>query len=394
MTLCIGTLSVTAQNTVLEKRISITLKAVPMEKAIEKIATSAGVNVSYSSDLLADCTPVSIEIQNQALISVLNKIFASYKIGYTVHAGQLILFPKRTVVIKNHTIRGTICDEETEEPISYATLQVKGKSKGVVADHKGFFEFTITEMELSDSLTASCMGYERRTFIARSLINEPEVMIVLKEKSVGITAVTVEAAKLKKKKKTLGNRHWFTAGSIYLDTHSQQIALYVDNKKNVNGYIQKVSYYLSDKGNVEAPFRVRVFGVDTLKRSPGEDLLPEILVAQPPEDTNGWFDVDLSEYRIPIPHDGFFVAMQGVFPNDYSFYAGDSDFVEIGKQQPQVTEGFAPKSIHYGQRIGYSGKEGRNTWHYSLAHQWFQMEGDNYNVKISVGIEEVKERRR
>ena len=157
LTLCAGILSVTAQNTLLERRITITLKAVPMEEAIEKIAETAGVNVSYSSDLLASCSPVSIEAQNQALITVLNKVFASYKIGYTAHAGQLILFPKRTIVVKNHTTRGTICDEETELPISYATLQVKGKSQGVVADHKGFFVFTLTDMELSDSLTASCM---------------------------------------------------------------------------------------------------------------------------------------------------------------------------------------------------------------------------------------------
>lgn len=363
--LCTGTIPLIAQNTVLEKRISITLNALSMEKAVEQIAETAEVHVSYSSDLLAGCAAVTLDAREQSLLSILNKLFAPYKIAYTVHAGQLILFPKKTMVIKEYTIKGTILDEGTKAPVSYATLQIKGKSKGVVADHKGFFEFILTDMELTDSLTASCLGYERRTFVAGSAIAESGLTILLKEKPVGIDPVAITAAKLRKKSKNYGNRSWLTTGSIYLDTHGQQIALYIDNDKQVNGYIEKVSYYLSDKGNVEAPFRVRVIGVDTLSRSPGKDLLPEILVVRPPEDTNGWFDVDLTEYRIPVPPNGFFVAMQGIFPNDYSFYAGDSDFVEIGKRQPAKEEEFAPKSIHYGQRIGYSDKKGRNTWHYS-----------------------------
>lgn len=384
--LCLGLIPLIAQNTILEKRISITLNSVSMEEAIEKIAETTDVHVSYSSDLLSGCASVSLDAKDQLLLSILNKLFAPYKIAYTVHAGQLILFPKKTMVVKEYTIRGTICEEETGTPISYATLQIKGKPKGVVADHQGFFEFTLTEMELSESLTASCLGYERRTFLADSLRLKPEVIIALKEKPVSMEPVTVTVSKLRKKNKSVGNRKWYTAGSIYLDTHGQQIALYIDNDKNVNGYIQKVSYYLSDKGNVEAPFRVRVLNVDTLQQSPGKDLLPEILVVQPPEDTDGWFDVDLSEYRIYVPVNGFFVAIQGIFPNDYSFYAGDSDFFEIGKPQPRKSDEFNPKSIHYGQRIGYSDKKGRNTWHYSLSHQWFQMERHNYNVKISAEI--------
>lgn len=383
---CIGIFPVVAQNTVLEKRISVTLDAVTMEEAVEKIAETAGVHVSYSSDLLSGCDRVSMTVQNQLLMNVLNKLLSSYKISYTVHAGQLILFPKKTMVIKEYTIAGVIYNENTGDPVSYATLQIKGKPKGVIADHEGFFEFTLTEVELADSLTASCLGYERRTFATDTLLSEPEIMIALKEKPVSIETVEITAARLRKKNKVIGNRSWFTTGSVYLDTHGQQIALYIDNNKNVNGYIQKVSYCLSDKGNVEAPFRVRVLAVDSLNRAPGKDLIPEILVVQPPEDTDGWFDVDVSEYRIPVSPDGFFVAMQGVFPNDYSYYAGDSDFFEIGKRQPKVDNDFTPRSIHYGQRLGYSGKGGRNTWHYSLSHQWFQMEKHNYNVKISAEI--------
>ena len=381
--LWLGVTPVIAQHTVLEKRISLSLNAITMEEAIEQIAQTAEVHVSYSSDLFAVCTSVTLKAENQSLLTLLNTLFAPYEIAYTVHAGQLILFPKKTMVIKEYSIKGSICNEATEEPVAYAVLQIKGKSKGVVADHKGCFELILTEMELGDSLTASCIGYERRSFIGKTLASTPEITIMLKEKVMNLNTVVVTASRLRKKSKNRGNRNWITAGSVYLDTHGQQIALYIDNEKRMNGYIQQASFHLSDKGNVEAPFRVRVLDVDPEKQSPGKDLIPEILVVQPPQDTNGWYDVDLSEYRIRVPPDGFFVAMQGVFPNDYSFYAGDSDFFEIGKHHPGSTNDFMPKSVHYGQRISYSDKKGRNTWHYSLSHQWFQLERHNYNVKIS-----------
>lgn len=384
--LCIGVIPIVAQNTVLEKRISVTVNNASMEKAVEKIAEAAGIHVSYSGDLFSDCARVSLKEKDQMLLTILNELFAPYKISYTVHAGQLIIFPKKTILIKEYTIKGSFCNKDTGEPVSYATLQIKGKPKCVIADHEGYFELTLSEFELTDSLTASCLGYERRTFSPDTLLEKPEVTIALQGKSINIEPVIVAANKQSYKYKKMGNRGWFTTGSMYLDTHGQQVALYIENKKHLNGYIRKVSYHLSDKGNVEAPFRVRILEMDTLTHSPGKDLFQEILVVQPPQETNGWYDVDLSEYDITVPSNGFFVALQGIFPNDYSYFANETGIVERGKRDPAAMDDFTPKSIHYGQRINYSGKGGSNTWHYSLSHQWFQMEKDNYSVKISAEI--------
>lgn len=386
LVLCLGVVSASAQNTILEKRISVKADTLSMEEAIDKIAKIASIDVSYSSDLFSDCQPVKLDEKEELLLIILNKLLASYRISYTVHAGQLIFYPKKTIIIENHTIKGTIRSEETGQAISYATLQIKGKPKGVVADDLGYFELTLTNMELADSLTASCMGYERRSFNSDTLLSQSEVTIFLKQQPVNIQAVTVTANKLAKKVKRVGNRGWFNRESIYLDTHGQQIALFIENKQQLSGYIRKVSYHLSKDGNSEAPFRIRIFDVDTLTHGPGNDLLSDILVVQPPEGTDGWFDIDLSEYEIYVPAQGFFVAIQGVFPNDYSFYTNDSEFIKVGSRQSKSNRDFIPTSIHYGQRINYSGKGGRDTWHYSLSHQWFQMERDNYSVKISAEI--------
>ncbi|MDR1091857.1 MAG: carboxypeptidase-like regulatory domain-containing protein, partial [Prevotella sp.] len=222
--LFIGVIPVVAQNTVLEKRISVNLNNVSMENAVETIAEKAGIHVSYSGDLFTDCTPVSLDVQNQMVLTVLNNLFAPYKIAYTVHAGQLIIFPRKTMVVKEYTIKGSFCSDDTKEPLSYATLQIKGKPKGVIADHEGYFEFTLTEPELTDSLTASCLGYERRTFDPDALLSDQDLTITLKSKPLEMEPVTIDAVRQAKKHKTIGNRSWFTTGSLYLDTHGQQVA--------------------------------------------------------------------------------------------------------------------------------------------------------------------------
>ena len=375
---------VIAQQSVLQEKVSIELKQVSMEQAIESIANKVGVNVSYASSLLNNCDKVSINVKDEMLITLLNKLLSPCNVSYTVHAGQLILIPKRNQQVKEYTIRGTFFDQNKVEPIAYATLQLEGKSKGVVADHEGFFEITFNEVELTDNIVASCMGFEKRLINPDSLTSNPEIIIQLKEKPIALEEIAVTSFIPTKKEKKWGNTSRSNRGSLYLDTHGQQIALLVDNKKEEDGYIKNISYYLSKDGNVEAPFRVRIMEVDTLKNdAPGKDLVTDILIVHPPEDTDGWYEVDLREYAVKIPDNGFFLGLQGIYPNDFSSFENDSELIhKLSTVAPQKME-YKPKSIHYGQQVGHSGKKGVKTWHYSLSNQWFQLEKDNYNVKIS-----------
>lgn len=375
--------AIVAQQSILQEKISIKLEDISMAEAISEIANKVGMNVSYSSELLEGCEKVSVNIEDQMMITLLNQLLSPCNVSYTVHAGQLILLPKQTNKVEEYTIRGTIFNEKTGEPIAFATLQLENKPKGVVADNEGFFEIKFNEIELaSNNIVVSSIGFEKKIMEPDSLINKPEIIILLKERTVLLDDVTVSTIRPTKKEKKWGNTSRWNKGSLYLDTHGQQIALFVDNKKEEKGYIKNVSYFLSKDGNVEAPFRVRIMEVDTLNNdAPGKDLISDILVVQPPEDSDGWYDVDLTEYNIKIPEEGFFLGLQGIYPNDFSSFENNSELVDKLPTPPKKQ--YIPRSIHYGQGIGHSGKKGVETWHYSLSHEWFQMEKNNYNVKIT-----------
>jgi len=92
-----------------------------------------------------------------------------------------------------------------------------------------------------------------------------------------------------------------------------------------------------------------------------------------PNIKSGWFRVDLSDYDITVPKEGFFVAIEGVYPN-------------LDSQEMKTQKSSFPNTISYGQRLGYNKKRGKNTWHYSLTHTWFQVTDKNYNVMISAEI--------
>ena len=116
---------------------------------------------------------------------------------------------------------------------------------------------------------------------------------------------------------------------------------------------------------------------------PGENLLSEVIIAKP-NIKGGWFKIDLSQFHIEQPKDGFYVAIEGIYPFDY--LKENAGFQDVSDDN----DGFVPNSISYGQRLGYSKKKGENTWHYSLAHTWFQLKEQNYNVMISAEIQTRK----
>ena len=264
---------------------------------------------------------------------------------------------------------------------------------GTISDYKGIYEWELSEKYKNDSVVVSSMGFEKKYMSIGELAGFNGKFIFLKENVISLPAIYINSRDYKTEE--VGNKGNFTSGSIYLDTHGQQTGLFVENKHRSRGTLQAVSFYLCETGNTEAPLRIRIYSVDSLSEKPDQDLLPEIFIVQPDVD-KGWYTVDLRSYRIDFPENGLFVALEGIFPNDYDYYSSSDDFIDISNKtanKPIETE--TPKSVSYGQQIGYNRREDKNTWHYSLSHTWFQLENQKFGVmiKASVQIEKHAHRR-
>lgn len=66
-------------------------------------------------------------------------------------------------------VTGTLIDTVTQQPVSYAHLQIKRTNRGTVANSEGKFSLSVREQLPSDTLVISSIGYESLTLPVNQL---------------------------------------------------------------------------------------------------------------------------------------------------------------------------------------------------------------------------------
>jgi len=372
--------AIQAQN-ILSKRVSIDFKNSTIENVLKYLQSTYNVHFSYTRSLINVDEKITVHLENFALNKVLDIIFANQNVMYIQKSKLIVLQPKPQNMDKL-IIKGQICDED-HQPIEFAAILFKASGNGLITDGNGNFRTILKKKDLTDTLIISSLGFEKKRIAIEGLSSTSSFRIVLKKKPVNLPEITI--LRKKYKNKTWGNDGLFSIGSMYIDTHGQQTVLYIENEDSMKGKIVSVNFYLSRKGNTKAPFRVRLYEKDTLSGKPGKDLLSEMIVAKP-NSKSGWFKMDLTEFDIQIPEQGFFAGIEGLYPGNQQ--GKNSDIEELSDEEVSFSE--APKTISYGQQLGYTRMKGTNTWHYSLANTWFQLDKNNYNLMISVDLKVAK----
>lgn len=380
----------TATGQVLDKKVKMRSISRHIETILEEITRQTGIHFSY---------PSSLEVLNDKFLPVkdsmlvkelLHEMFNNKGVKYMVWSNQIILKEKVASPVKK-TIRGTIISARSGNPVEYAALQVMATSRGTIADEQGNFVMEIDEKIKEGTLKIQALGFQGVSYKIDYLAKFNHHTIYLQPDTFTIPQVEINSPRARQVE--MGNKFSLFKNSMYMDTHGQQTALFIPNDENVKGKIKKVNYYLSREGNTNAPFRIRVYGLDTASGGPGVDLLPEILVVKPGAG-KGWFTVDIDRYNIRFPENGIFIGMEGVFPDEYNFFYTGNEFVELSELEGEtIDEGnVTPENLNYGQQLGYDHGNGNNTWHYSLSRTWFQLPRNNFNVLISADIVIYQER--
>lgn len=363
-----------AQQSALDDSVSITLERTSLKDAIQEIASTSELRFAYRQKLIENKTQAPLSYSGR-LGDLLDQVFNTHNLCYTLQNQQVIIHTACRP--KYYSVVGYVIDSTNNEPIPYVSLSTPDNSKGIIADHEGYFEFKLKAANTPDTLILSCMGFQRDTLIVNSQTRK-DLFVLMKPKIYELKEAIVRPIHYETIQ--LGNKKDNSIGSIYLDTHGQQAALFIQNKKNQAGYIESVEYFLSKKGNTKAPFRVRIYTVDSTGK-PGDDLVEDVIVVKP-DKSDGWCRIEIEKEQIPFPENGVFVAIEGVFPDDYDYYAGDVGFIDLKNTKQQNNKGL----LSYGQRLGYNRKGRKDTWHYSMERVWFQIEKQAFGVMISANI--------
>ncbi len=351
-----------------------------LNEALQLLSDKTGMRFAYRINLLKN-KHVKAEKIHLPLEDILNKILVNNRLCYTFQNNQIIIhsgcFPS------HYIMSGNIAENSTRTPIPYVAVSIAGKPTGTIADYQGNFEINIPWTDDGfDTLVFSSMGYLRDTVIFQP-DRKTALSIFMKEKVYPVEPIVVSPREYENIE--LGNTKDRNAGSLYLDTHGQQTALFLKNKKNKPGIITTVTYYLSKEGNVDAPFRIHIYSVDSTG-FPGKDLIEDAIVVKPASG-EGWYSVNIEKMQILLPEEGAYLGIEGVFPDEFEHYYGESEFIDLRRQNTQNNS----RPLTYGQRLGYNRKCSKDTWHYSMSKVWFQLEKQSFGVMISAIVKYEKE---
>ena len=358
---------------------SINVKQISYDSLFRYIEYYSEMHFSYFSELIPD-QKISVSKEEISLEDVLHEVFLDTEIGFSIYSNHVVLY-KIESEPERIKIKGQVISQKEGNGIPYATIEIKGKMKGTISDINGLFELEVAAEFLNDTLLVSSMGYVSRNLPVSHFQNNNYYRLYLEDKIYEINNINIYPEKMEEQ--IVGNSGTIPKGSMYLDTHGQQTAMFIENSKKIEGVLAGVRYYLSKKGNTEAPLRIHIYSTDTLTGKPLDELLPQMVVVKP-STGKGWMSVNLLEFDIQVPQEGIFVGIEGVFPDDQlEFY--DNYEYENQINEEKYDQHILDK-ISYGQRIGYNFKGKNITWHYSITNTWFKIDKKHFNVMIDARI--------
>ena len=183
-------------------RLSLNLKNTSIKNALFDIENKSEFYFLFNSKLVDVDRKVSIDVSNEQILPILNKLFEGQDVEFTVMNRQIVIQPSSTgikgAVQQQRTIKGTVKDA-SGNVLPGVTIAVKGTSQGVISDSDG--NFSLSQVSGNSVLIFSFVGMKKQEV---TVGNQQEVNVVLEEEAVGVQEVVVTALGIAREKKGLG----------------------------------------------------------------------------------------------------------------------------------------------------------------------------------------------
>lgn len=168
--------------------------------ALDLITQQTGYNFTYDSRLIDKEKRAEMNFKNIRLAVILDSILQNDTVAFTVIDRYIIISrqeisqsPVSDSLLTETTqyITGIIADEETLEPLPFATIGLKNRGKGTVTNNNGEFGLKITPDLFNDTLSVSYLGYLRNEMPVRQAFNK-ELTIPMKREFISIPEIIIK----------------------------------------------------------------------------------------------------------------------------------------------------------------------------------------------------------
>tara|TARA_B100000953_G_scaffold117048_1_gene96390 strand:+ start:2482 stop:3426 length:945 start_codon:yes stop_codon:yes gene_type:complete len=216
---------------------------------------------------------------------------------------------------------GQVVDAKTLEPLPYANIVLESKKRGISTDEEGRYSFVIKEVSENAILKFSYVGYESQCLELKELKGK---VIKLKPSIHHLTEVKIFNVKNRKTKRI---NNFLLSESVGLGNFSggqypSTVARFYEKpgKFEEACYLKQVEiryFILKETLSRSAKYRLRIMAVDK-EGKPSYDLLDNGLIVEK-EPGEYRTKIDLLPYKIRIPDQGFFIAVEHLFIKENAF---------------------------------------------------------------------------
>ncbi len=191
-----------AQNNILRKPISISLKKVTVNEALLQISKKINYYFTFDQKTFDENKIISITVKNETLKTCLDRILNNPELYYTVIDNHIIINKKDlialTEVLANDTsikiikLQGIIIDEENGQGLAYATVGVQNYDIGTITNAQGVFILKVPKRLINENICVSYIGYLNTCIPIEKLYGE-NVNIVLQRSYISVQEVIIRS---------------------------------------------------------------------------------------------------------------------------------------------------------------------------------------------------------
>ena len=212
-------------------------------------------------------------------------------------------------------ISGIITDTKNNEPVPFATLGIKGKSIGTVADENGTFSLLIENAEAAEDekLIISSVGYESKAVSIR-LFKQGKQTIGINPSSTSLQTVNIKPEKYKTKvfgrtgSNTMMTANMYTERNHIDDNLGKEQATIISVDQNC--FVRDFNMFVTFNRFDLVKFRLNFYSV---KDGAPDELINDKDILFDVTQKNGWLKVDLKNYNVYLTgHRKVAVAIQWV----------------------------------------------------------------------------------
>lgn len=201
------------------QNISCSFKDAPLKKVLTAIRSQSGYVFFYTAGTLDKAAPVTLNVRNANIQSVLNLCFKNQPLTYKIEDKTILIIPKqaqeaakqqdyiaKAPSVQQNDVHGIVTDS-SGKPLAGVSVLIKGTQKGTITSAEGKYQI---EADNGDILQFQYIGYTAK----EAVVQGNEINVTLLSKSVDLNDVVIIGYGTTTRKQLIGAVDQVTSKSI------------------------------------------------------------------------------------------------------------------------------------------------------------------------------------